>query len=107
MQSTPAIDNVNGSSAKSLFKSCVEQVDTGDYFVTAMELAITVLNVVHEIANGDDYNCDQVSEKIGYATHFFKAFNREVAKQKNHDFMYMLADQVDDMIEDENLQGIP
>ena len=73
---------------------------SGDYFVTALELAIIVLDVVHDIANGDDYNCDQESENIGYATHFFNAFNREVVKQRNHDFMYMLADQVDDMIED-------
>ena len=53
---------------------------SGDYFVTALELAIIVLDVVHDIANGDDYNCDQVSENIGYATHFFNAFNREVVK---------------------------
>ena len=68
--------------------------------MTALELVIIVLDVVHDIANGDDYNCDQESENIGYATHFFNAFNREVVKQRNHDFMYMLADQVDDMIED-------
>ena len=73
--------------------------------MTALELVIIVLDVVHAIANGDDYNCDQESENIGYATHFFNAFNREVVKQRNHDFMYMLADQVDDMIEDENLNA--
>ena len=73
--------------------------------MTVLDLAIIVLDVVHDIANGDDYNCDQVSENIGYATHFFNAFNREVVKQRNHDFMYMLADQVDDVIEDENLNA--
>ena len=55
--------------------------------MTVLELAIIVLGMVHEIANGDDYNCDQVSENIGYATHFFKAFNREVAKKRNHDVL--------------------
>ena len=84
IQTTPAVDDMNESIAKSLFKACVEQVETGDYFVTALELAIIVLDVVHEIANGEDYNCDEVSENIGYATHFFKAFAQKVVKQRKY-----------------------
>jgi len=60
---------------------------------------------VREIANGEGYNCDKVNENIGYATHFFNAFNREVVKKRNNEFMYMLADQVNDMIEDINLNA--
>ena len=61
--------------------------------------------MVREIANGEDYNCDEVSENIGYATHFFKAFNREVVKKRNNEFMYMLVDQVTNMIDDNNLNA--
>ena len=75
--------------------------------MTALELVLIVLNVVHEIANVDDYDCDRppVSGDISYATHFFKAFSKKVVEQRNNDFMYMLADQVNDMIEDDNLSG--
>ena len=59
----------------------------------------------YKIANGKDYNYDEVNENIGYATHFFKTFNREVVKKRNNEFMYMLADQVNDMIEDINLNA--
>ena len=75
--------------------------------MTALELALIVLNVVHEIANGNDYDCDgpQVSGYISYATHFFKAFHKKIAKQRKNEFMYKLADQVNDMIKDDNLSG--
>ena len=46
MQTTPAVNDVDESIAKSLFKACIEQVEIGDYFVTALELAIIVLDVV-------------------------------------------------------------
>ena len=41
VQTTPAVDDVNESIAKFLFKACVEQVETGDHLVTALELVIS------------------------------------------------------------------
>ena len=64
-----------------------------------------ILNVVREFASGDDYDCDEppVSGYISYATHFFETFSQKATKQRNNNFMYMVADQANDMIEDDNL----
>ena len=107
MWTTPDADDEDENIAQSLLKSCVERVETGEYFVTALELVLIVLNVVHEIANGNGYDYDgpQVSGDISYATHVFKAFSQKVAKQRNNNFMYMLTDQVNNMTEEDNLSG--
>ena len=88
-----------------LFRACVEEVKSGAYLISALKLALLVLKVVSDIADGEDFDFDAPREKsdISYITHFFAAFTRDVVKRRSNDFIFLIDDLVYDMIRDENL----
>ena len=107
MPTTPTGNNkdVGENVTEKLFRSCVEEVKSGAYLISALELALLVLKVVSDIADGEDYDFDAPREKsdISYITHFFTAFTRDVVKRRSNDFIFLIDDLVYDMIRDENL----
>ena len=107
MPTTPTGNNkdVGENVTEKLFRSCVEEVKSGAYLISALELALLVLKVVSDIADGEDYDFDAPREKsdISYITHFFTAFTRDVVKRRSNDFIFLIDDLVYDMIRDEDL----
>ena len=73
--------------------------------ISALELALLVLKVVRDSEAGEDYDEDASPDKsdINYVTYFFKAFTRDVVNARSNDFMFMMDDEVWDMIHDDDL----
>ena len=49
-----------------LSKACVEEVNLGNYHMSALELSLQMLDVVRDIKSSGDYNSDQDNGDIGF-----------------------------------------
>jgi len=109
MPTTPTRDddkNEEDSTPQLLFNACVEEIKSGNYLVSALDLAILVLQTVHDIASAVDYDSDEplVTGDIIFLSRFYIAFDNTVTTKRNNDFAIMMAERVHAMIHDDDLR---